>query len=71
MESLYGLKEYVMCTILRRDSTSASNCIECGKCEKDCPQNIKIREELKNAKKELEVPIYKVAKKIAKIFLKY
>ena len=66
-----GLKEYVMCTMLRKDSTSASNCIECGKCEQHCPQNIQIRTELKNAKKELEGPLYKIAKKVMKLFLKY
>ena len=66
-----GLKEYVMCTLLRKDVTSASNCIQCGKCEQHCPQHIKIREELKNAKKELEGPAYKFAKKVAKLFLKY
>lgn len=66
-----GLKEYIMCTLLRGDSTGASNCIECGKCESHCPQSIEIRKELKNAKKELEGPIYKIAKKIVKIFLKY
>ena len=66
-----GLKEYVMCTLLRKDSTSAANCVDCGKCESHCPQNIEIRKELKNAKKELEGPVYKIAKKIIPLFLKY
>ena len=54
-------KEYFMCTALRKNSSAASNCIGCGKCEKHCPQGIAIREELKKAKKELESPVYKVA----------
>lgn len=66
-----GMKEYVMCTLLRKDATSASNCVECGKCEGHCPQKIEIRKELKNAQKTLETPIYKVASKFVKWFMKY
>lgn len=66
-----ALKEYMMCTTMRKDSTSASNCINCGKCEQHCPQGIEIRKELKNARKKLEGPAYFVAKKIVNKIFKY
>ncbi|MBR5048026.1 MAG: aldo/keto reductase [Eubacterium sp.] len=66
-----ALREYAMCTLLRKDATSASLCVECGRCEQHCPQNIKIRQELKNAVKELEGPIYKIGSKGLKFFMKY
>ncbi|MBE6030430.1 MAG: aldo/keto reductase [Clostridiales bacterium] len=66
-----ALKEYMMCTTLRKDSTSASNCIGCGKCEQHCPQHIEIRKELQNAKKALEGPVYKIGKKVLPLFMKY
>lgn len=59
-----ALKEYVMCTAMRKTSTAASNCISCGKCEQHCPQHIEIRKQLKNASKELETPIYKLVRKV-------
>ncbi len=65
---LWALVDYFMCTVLRAKKSSASNCIKCGKCEKHCPQNIKIRKELDQVVKELEGPIYKIGKKVASIF---
>ena len=61
-----GFREYMMCTLIRKNHTSASNCIGCGKCEKHCPQGIQIRSHLKDAQKELEIPLYRIAKKLAK-----
>ena len=63
--------EHLRSSIFRKDATSISNCIGCGKCEKHCPQGVKIREELKNAEKVLEGPIYKIAKKIVPLVIKY
>lgn len=59
-------REHIMCTAMRKTSSAASNCIECGKCEQHCPQHIEIRKELKNARKKLEGPIYKIARQIVK-----
>ena len=66
-----GLKEHFMCTAARKDSTAAYHCIGCGKCESHCPQHIPIRQELKNASKELEGPIYRIARKAVKLFKLY
>lgn len=36
------------------ESAKAKNCIKCGKCEKECPQKISIREDLEKAQKDLD-----------------
>ena len=62
-----GLREYFMCTTLRKTKTNASNCIKCGLCEKHCPQSIPIRKELDNVVKEMEKIPYKVARAVSKL----
>ena len=64
----WAVVEYIKCTALRKTSTAASNCIGCGACEKHCPQHINICEELKNAQKELEGPMYRTVRKAVEIF---
>lgn len=59
---MVGMKSYVMCTTLKTNPTNASKCVGCGKCEQHCPQSIAIRSELKQVKKHMETPIYKVIK---------
>jgi len=66
-----GFREYMMCTALRKNPASASQCIGCGKCEKHCPQNIQIRDMLKKAGNELENPVYKVIRKAAPWFVHF
>jgi len=63
----WGFVEYTMCTALRKNSTAASACIGCGKCEQHCPQSIAIRDELASAVRALEGPVYKTVRKAAKI----
>ena len=63
----WAFVEYVMCTALRKNSTAASNCVGCGKCEQHCPQHIAIRQELQNARRELEGPLYRLVRKAAKL----
>lgn len=66
-----GMWEYVQSTAMRRETSSASQCIGCGKCERLCPQGIPIREKLKEAAKELETPKYRLIKWAVKTFRIY
>ncbi len=61
-------KEYLQCTAFRKNQSSASQCRQCGKCEQHCPQQIKIRKELKRAVKELETLPYRAARKGIQLF---
>ena len=67
----WSFVDYVICTMLRKNSTAASNCVRCGKCETHCPQHIPIREKLQEAQKELEGPLYRTARKVVTRFVKF
>ena len=67
----WGFVDYMTCTMLRKNSTAASNCVKCGKCEKHCPQHIPIREKLQAAQKELEGPLYRAIRKAVSRFVKF
>lgn len=63
-----GRRDYLQCTAFRKETSSASQCIGCGKCESHCPQQIEIRKELKNAAAELENLRYKAIKTAIQVF---
>lgn len=66
-----ALTEYFMITGVRQDYTGPGNCIGCGKCEQHCPQHLPIRQELQNAKKQLEGIPYRVGKRVLPHIMKY
>ena len=54
-----GIKEYAMCTALKKQNSMASICRECGRCEQHCPQHIQISKELKTVKRRFENPAFR------------
>ncbi len=67
----WSFVDYTICTALRKNPTSASRCIGCGKCEKHCPQHIEIRRHLAEAAKEFETPLYRLIRRAASRFIKF
>lgn len=65
-----ALVQYSMSTMFTEQTGFASLCKQCGKCEAHCPQNLPIRENLKKVRKELEGVPFRLAKKIAPLFVK-
>ena len=64
-----GRAQFIQTVGLTKEPAFASQCIECGKCEKHCPQEIKIREKLKEADRELRPLPYKIAISVARKFM--
>lgn len=64
-----GRFEYCQSIGLKKESAFVSQCIECGKCEKHCPQGIAIREKLKEADKAVFPWYYRLAMKFVRKFM--
>ncbi len=65
-----GMLQYYMSTLMSDKPSYASLCMQCGKCETHCPQNLPIRECLQSVAKEFEDPIFKAAKAVMPLFLR-
>ena len=66
-----GRHEYFQVVSLRKEPAFPSQCVACGKCEKHCPQHIRIIEELKQADKALRPLPYRIAAGVAGKFLRF
>ena len=64
-----GRFQYAQTVGMRKQSAFATQCIGCGKCEKRCPQEIPIREKLKEADKALRPLPYKIGINVARKFM--
>ena len=64
-----GRAQYMQTVALTKEPAFASQCVECGRCEKHCPQEIPIREKLKEADKGLRPLPYKIAISVARKFM--
>ncbi|MCR5332027.1 MAG: aldo/keto reductase [Lachnospiraceae bacterium] len=64
-----GRFQFAQTVGLTREPAFATQCIGCGKCEKHCPQEIPIREKLKEADRALRPLPYKIGINVVRKFM--
>ena len=64
-----GRFQFAQTVGLTKQPAFATQCVQCGKCEQHCPQNIPIRQKLKEADKALRPLPYKIGIGIARKFM--
>ena len=64
-----GRAQFMQTVGLSKEPPFATQCVGCGKCEQHCPQNLPIREKLKEADKALRPLPYKIALDVARMFM--
>lgn len=64
-----GRRQYIQSVGLTKEPAFASQCVDCGKCESHCPQNLPIRQLLKEADKALRPLPYKAVVNVARKFM--
>jgi predicted aldo/keto reductase-like oxidoreductase len=66
-----GWQQYVTGTGATAAKTrGAGNCVQCGQCEKHCPQDLKIMENLKAVRRRMEPFWYRAVLKTARRFMR-
>ena len=64
-----GRFQYAQTVGLTKEPAVASQCIQCGKCEKHCPQGLPIREKLREADKALRPLPYRIGINVVRKFM--
>jgi predicted aldo/keto reductase-like oxidoreductase len=68
-KSIIGKMSPVIFYLMANETSILSKCTQCGKCEKKCPQHIKIIQELKNVDKLMNKWHYRVLMRIVKAIM--
>jgi len=64
-----GRFQYAQTSALTREPAFATQCVECGKCEQHCPQQLTIREKLREADRALRPLPYKIGINVVRRYL--
>jgi len=64
-----GFRPQAMYVFATGDKSAAYKCMKCGVCEKKCPQEIAIIDELENVSKSMDSRIFRMLGEIVKFFM--